>query len=62
VLNAMSDLSSFRDLAEHGSQNNTQVWLQLGHAGALAYAPISTPKGPSALDLPGLQCAAMTQD
>ncbi|WP_020590996.1 NADH:flavin oxidoreductase/NADH oxidase family protein [Kiloniella laminariae] len=62
VLNAVSDLNKFRDLAVHGSQNSTQLWLQLGHAGALAYAPISNPKGPSALDLPGLRCEALTQD
>jgi len=42
--------------------NGTQLWLQLGHAGALAYAPISAPKGPSALDLPGLRCAGMSRE
>lgn len=62
VLNSTSDLSKFSGLAAHGSQNGAQLWLQLGHAGALAYAPISDPKGPSALDLPGLQCAGMTLD
>lgn len=62
VLNANSDLSRFRALAEHGAQNGTQLWLQLGHAGALAYALINSPKGPSALDLPGLRCEGMTQD
>lgn len=60
VLDVNSDLSKFRALAESGRGNGAQLWLQLGHAGALAYAPISTPKGPSALDLPGIQCAAMT--
>ena len=62
VLNSASDISKFQGLAAHGSQNGAQLWLQLGHAGALAYAPISDPKGPSALDLPGLQCAGMTLD
>lgn len=62
VLNTVSDLSKFRTLAKHGAENGTQLWLQLGHAGALAYAPISIPKGPSALDLPGLRCEGMTQD
>ena len=37
MLNAISDLAKFRDLAAHGRKNNTQMWLQLGHAGALAY-------------------------
>ncbi|MFT6944855.1 MAG: 2,4-dienoyl-CoA reductase-like NADH-dependent reductase (Old Yellow Enzyme family) [Yoonia sp.] len=62
VLNPDSDLAKFQVLAECGSGNDTLLFLQLGHAGALAYAPISTARGPSALDLPGLQCAEMTQD
>ncbi len=62
VLNEKSDLGKFRDLARHGGENGTQLWLQLGHAGALAYAPISTPKGPSALALSGLHCEEMTHD
>ena len=62
VLNEGSDLAKFRTLAEHGSKNGTHLWLQLGHAGALAYAPTSSPKGPSALDLPGLRCLEMTKD
>ncbi len=62
VLNEGSDLAKFHTLAEHGSKNGTHLWLQLGHAGALAYAPTSSPKGPSALDLPGLRCLEMTKD
>lgn len=62
VLNAVSNLDKFRELAAHGSKNNAQLWLQLGHAGALAYDPISNPKGPSALDLPGLRCEEMELD
>lgn len=62
VLNANSDLSKFEALAEHGSKNDAQLWLQIGHAGALAYGPISSPKGPSALDLPDLQCEALSLD
>ncbi|MDF1775553.1 MAG: NADH:flavin oxidoreductase/NADH oxidase family protein [Rhizobiaceae bacterium] len=60
VLNEGSDLERFRALARQGGQNDTQLWLQLGHAGALAYAPTSAPKGPSALDLPGLGCAGLS--
>lgn len=59
VLNESSDLDRFRKLAQHGGENDTMLWLQLGHAGALAYPPTSIPKGPSALDLPGLSCAEM---
>lgn len=62
VLNQNSDLSRFGELAASGSQNQSQLWLQLGHAGALAYAPTSNPKGPSALDLPGLRCEELTTD
>jgi 2,4-dienoyl-CoA reductase-like NADH-dependent reductase (Old Yellow Enzyme family) len=62
VLNEASDLHRFRELARHGGENGTKLWLQLGHAGALAYGPTSNPKGPSALDLPGLRCAEITLD
>lgn len=62
VLNERSDLDRFRDLARRGGENGTRLMPQLGHAGALAYAPTSTPKGPSELDLPGLRCAELTRD
>jgi len=62
VLNDASELKRFRELAKQGSQNGTQLWLQLGHAGALAYSPTSHPKGPSTLDLPGLSCAELSID
>ncbi len=62
VLDESSDIDRFRELARKGSENDSMLWLQLGHAGALAYAPTSNPKGPSALDLPGLHCAEMTID
>jgi 2,4-dienoyl-CoA reductase-like NADH-dependent reductase (Old Yellow Enzyme family) len=61
VLNAGSDEAGFRALAQAGSRNGAQLWLQLGHAGALAHPPISTPKGPSALHLPGLSCGALSR-
>jgi len=60
VLRPDADLAAFRRLAHAGSSNDALLWLQLGHAGAMAHPPISTPKGPSALDLPGLTCAALT--
>lgn len=62
VLNAQSDFKKFQRLAERGQKNGSLLWLQLGHAGALSYAPTSTPKGPSALDLKGLTCDALTTD
>lgn len=60
VLGPASDLGRFRALARAGAVNGAQLWLQLGHAGAMAYPPISDPKGPSTLDIPGLTCSALT--
>jgi 2,4-dienoyl-CoA reductase-like NADH-dependent reductase (Old Yellow Enzyme family) len=62
VLDAGSNAQKFQALAHRGSENASQLWLQLGHAGAMADAPISKPKGPSALNLPGLSCDALTLD
>jgi len=62
VLSKNSELDRFRELAEQGSESGALLWLQLGHAGALSYAPTSNPKGPSLLDLPGLRCAKLTLD
>ena len=60
VLNEQSDLERFGELARRGGKNGSLLWLQLGHAGALAYAPTSNPKGPSALNVPGLRCEALS--
>ncbi|SNY92728.1 2,4-dienoyl-CoA reductase [Cohaesibacter sp. ES.047] len=60
VLSMDQDPAPFKALAEAGAAEGALLWLQLGHAGAMAHAPISTPKGPSALDLPGLQCDALS--
>lgn len=49
-------------LARRGSANGTHIWPQLGHAGALSHAPISDPRGPSALDVEGLKCDGMSVD
>ncbi len=56
VVGPRSDDTLLRRLAEAGSTDRAQIWPQLGHAGALAHAPISNPAGPSALDLDGLRC------
>lgn len=60
VLRSDTDLNRFKALARAGAISNAQLWLQLGHAGAMADPPISTPKGPSALDIPGLRCREMS--
>jgi len=62
VLGPGAELDRFALLARKGAVNDTQLWLQLGHAGAMAYPPISTPKGPSAIDVPGLSCTELTLD
>ena len=53
VLNENSDLDRFRELAQRGGENGTQLWLQLGHAGALAYEPTSSPQRPECSGLAG---------
>jgi 2,4-dienoyl-CoA reductase-like NADH-dependent reductase (Old Yellow Enzyme family) len=62
ILDNQSDRDLLNCLAEAGATAGAQLWLQLGHAGAMADAGISTPKGPSAMDLPGLTCGALTMD
>ncbi len=60
VLRASSDLPRFKELSRAGSANGALLWVQLGHAGALAYPPTSVPAGPSAQNLPGLHCREMS--
>ncbi|MGB1011961.1 MAG: NADH:flavin oxidoreductase/NADH oxidase family protein [Thiolinea sp.] len=60
VLTENSDQQALQSLARYGTINSSQLWPQLGHAGALAHGPISQPKGPSALNLEGLQCSGMS--
>ncbi|MEM7070333.1 MAG: oxidoreductase [Pseudomonadota bacterium] len=56
VLNEQSDPQAFKKLAKHGTKNDTLLWPQLGHAGALTYPVIGKPKGPSKLNFIGLSC------
>ena len=60
ALHAGSDMQALRSLTSRAVVNGAHLWAQLGHAGALSHAPISEPKGPSALDLEGLRCAGMS--
>lgn len=57
-----TDLRAMQSLARRGSVNGTHIWPQLGHAGALSHLPISWPKGPSAINIEGLQCEGMSLD
>lgn len=61
VLVPDADLSAMTALATRGAANGAQLWPQLGHGGALSHGPISAPKGPSPLNIDGLQCDGMTQ-
>lgn len=62
VLRPGTDGALLGQLARAGSSNDSHIWPQLGHAGALAFGPISQPAGPSALDLDELQCAELSVD
>lgn len=55
-----ADNARLARLAAVGSTDGAQIWPQLGHAGALAHASISRPAGPSAFNIEGLQCDALT--
>lgn len=62
VLNGQGDQALLRSLASRATADGGHLWPQLGHAGALSHLPISQPTGPSALDVKGLQCRAMSLD
>lgn len=55
-----SDNQLLAALARRASISGAHIWPQLGHAGALSHLPISQPKGPSVLDLEGLQCGSLS--
>lgn len=60
VLDSGADLEAFRALAHRGQTTGAALWLQLGHAGALTPDWVGMRKGPSALDLDGLRCEALS--
>jgi len=62
VLGAHTNLQAIRSLASRAMIEGGHLWPQLGHAGALSHLPISQPRGPSALDIEGLQCTGMSID
>ena len=62
VLEARTNQKMIRSLVSRAMTEGAHLWPQLGHAGALSHLPISEPKGPSALDIEGLQCAGMSSD
>lgn len=60
VLGPNSNDNLLQQLTSRATINGAHIWPQIGHAGALSHPPISQPKGPSSLDIEGLQCGAMT--
>jgi len=62
VLGAHSNQKLLQLLTSRAMIGGAHLWPQIGHAGALSHLPISQPKGPSALDIEGLQCAGMSID
>lgn len=56
VLRHDQDLEAFRRLAAAGTPDDSHIWPQLGHAGALADPSISQPAGPSALRIGDWSC------
>ncbi|MCP5083596.1 MAG: oxidoreductase [Alphaproteobacteria bacterium] len=62
VLSAQTNRKAMQTLVSRAVIDGAHLWPQLGHAGALAHAPISTPAGPSALDVPGLKVRGLTQE
>ena len=62
VFGEHTNQQAIQSLANRGVIEGAHLWPQLGHAGALSHLPISQPRGPSTLDIEGLQCAGMSID
>ena len=62
VLGPGTNHHAMESLVDRAVIEGAHLWPQLGQAGALSHPPISRPKGPSALNLEGLQCAGMTTE
>jgi 2,4-dienoyl-CoA reductase-like NADH-dependent reductase (Old Yellow Enzyme family) len=62
VFSVSSDPKVLQSFARRAVIEGSQLWPQLGHAGALSHTPISRPQGPSALNIGNLQCAEMSVD
>ena len=62
VLGVHSNQNLLRLFSRRAVVKGAHIWPQLGHAGALSFLPVSQPKGPSALNFEGLQCAGMSID
>ncbi|MFA0442340.1 oxidoreductase [Vibrio sp. 10N.286.49.C2] len=61
VLTEHSNIKDLQGLTSRASVNDAHIWPQLGHAGGLAFKPISLPKGPSPLKIDEFDCAGMSE-
>lgn len=62
VLHPGCDRPALGDLTRRATAEGAHLWVQLGHAGALAHDGVGRRVGPSALDLDGLTCGEMSVD
>ena len=62
VFGKHSHQQALHSLVAKATINGAHLWAQLGHAGALSHTPISQPAGPSALDVGGIKCRALSVD
>ena len=62
VLGETANQPMLHSLTRRAAINNSHLWVQLGHAGALSHPPISRAAGPSALDINGIKCREMSID
>ena len=60
VLGRHTNRRAMESLVSRALFGGAHIWPQLGQAGALSHLPISQPKGPSALNMEGLQCLGMS--
>ena len=60
VFGPYANHQAMESLVSRAVIEDAHLWPQLGHAGALSHLPISQPKGPSALNIEGLQCVGMS--
>lgn len=62
VLGAHSDQEALGGLVQRAQVDGAHLWPQIGHAGARAHLSVCEPKGPSPMELEGLQCSGMSKE
>ncbi len=56
LLNEHTELAGFKALAEKATINQSHIWPQIGHAGAMSHPGIGRRAGPSALEIGEFKC------